>query len=77
MASVAHDRQSPACKVQIKVDDGEQDDPHHIDEVPVQAEEFNAQVVAACETAARGAQQRDQAPHHADDHVQPVETRQV
>src|SRR5690349_9934048 len=58
------------------VDRHEDDDPHDVDEVPVDARHLDAEVVlhVGAEVAAEGADRREREQHQADEDVGPVET---
>src|SRR5688572_21624907 len=59
-----------------QVDQREDGDPDDVDEVPVQAADLRADVVAAVEAAPNGPDKTGQQPQHADEDVGAVETGQ-
>src|SRR3712207_445965 len=64
-----------ASAVAPYVDGGEEEKPHHVDEVPVPGRELEAQMLLGREVAAIGAQQADGQEDRADDHMSAVEAR--
>ena len=52
---------------------GEQEQPHHVDEMPVPGGEFEAEVLGGREVAVDGAEQADDQEDRADDHMRAVE----
>src|SRR5437773_6955794 len=56
------------------VDAGEQEDPHHVDEVPVPGSELETEVLRRREMAEIRADQADDQERGTDDHVRAVET---
>ncbi len=57
------------------IDADEQEQPHHVDEVPVPGGELEAEMLLRREVTGVGAQQADQQEDGADQHVEAVEAR--
>src|SRR5271169_1744316 len=55
------------------VDAEEQEQPHHVDEVPVPGGGLEAEMLARLELAGHGAEQADQQEGRADEHMEAVE----
>ncbi len=66
----SRDREGSALE---EVDDGEQQHPDQVDEVPVETGQLQPQVVARGVLAAEGAEPGGDEPDHTNDHVQTVE----
>src|SRR5271168_4860720 len=69
-ASRALDRGAPGTP---DIDAGEQEQPHHVDEMPVPGREFEAQMLLRRKLAELGAEQADDQEYRADDDMRAVE----
>src|SRR4051794_22571137 len=66
--------QQTSCPLD-QIQHSKQDNPDDIDKVPVQAEHFDADIILAIVLAPTRVVDDIQAPQHADDHVDSVESR--
>src|SRR5438093_700445 len=59
-----------------QVDDGEDHDPHHVDEMPVETGDLDAFGISLCQPALDGEAPQRHEPHDARGHVGTVQTRE-